>query len=120
MNGVSGTAGACYEYFRILAAPASSDVSIMCRGARWQSLSAVHSWERVMVGHLAAGALTFGTPIETTLPALGEFEYLEGIGNDATYVVGTMNDGQVALFRGLAGTPEPFASGTVMGAAASP
>jgi hypothetical protein len=116
----SGTAGGCYEHFKIMPRAASSDVSVMCRGARWSSMSAEHSWERVMEGHLAGGELRFGTPVETTLPALADFQYLPGIGDDTSYVIGVMGDGNVALFRDLDGTPEPFAKGTVVGAASSP
>ncbi len=116
----SGTVGACYEHFKIMPRPASSDVSIMCRGARWSSHSAEHSWLRVMNGHLAGGELGFAVPVETTLPALTDFHYLPGIGADTSYVLGVTEGGEVALFRDLDGTPEPFARGTVLGAASSP
>jgi hypothetical protein len=120
-NGVTtGAAGGCYGYFKLLGRPAATDVSVLCRGARWESMSAQHSYERVFEGHLAGGEVHFGTPIETTLPALASYEYLPGIGADKTYVIGVMDDGQVALFRDLAETPEPFAKGTMVGAAASP
>jgi hypothetical protein len=119
-GGPSGTAGGCYEHFKIMPRAASSDVSVLCRGARWSSQSAAHSWERVMEGHLAGGELRFATPVETTLPALTDYQYLPGIGDDTSYVIGVMAGGDVALFRNLDGTPEPFARGTVVGAAASP
>ena len=73
-----------------------------------------------MEGHLAGAEIRFGTPVETKLPALADFQYLPGIGEDASYVIGVMRDGNVALFRNLDGTPEPIAKGTVVGAASSP
>lgn len=112
-----GEAGYCYRYYKVLVTPSSADVSILCKGPQWNWQ--YDSWEHLLEGHLSGNKLAFKT-VPTSLPPLGSFEYVRGVGTDKPYVLGVMDGLQVALFKDMNGPPGVFAKGSTIAAVATP